>query len=68
MVFFGAGLGVFLSDGGLALAPALDAFEQRTAHVPARFAGRQGGVEVNVRFDEGRHHQITAGIQIVRSQ
>ncbi|MNL03922.1 hypothetical protein D3C87_1244720 [compost metagenome] len=66
--FLGPGLGVFLGDGRLAFAPALDAFEQRAAHVPARLAGGQGGVEVDVRFDKGRHHQFTAGIQIVRAQ
>ncbi|MNL23596.1 hypothetical protein D3C87_1449910 [compost metagenome] len=66
--FFGPGLGVFQGDGRLALAPAFDALEQRAAHVPARFAGGQGRVEVNVRLDEGRHHQIAAGVQIVRPQ
>lgn len=62
----GAGLGVFLGDGGLALAPALDALEQGAAHVPARLTGGQGGVEVDVRLDEGRHHQVASGVDVVR--
>ncbi len=66
--FFGAGLGVFLGNGRLAFAPAFDAFKQRAAHVPARLASCEGGVEVNVRFDKGRHHQIAAGIQVVRAK
>ena len=64
----GADLGVFRGDGRLALAPALDALEQRAAHVPARLAGGKGGVEVNVRLDEGRHHQIAAGIEVIRAE
>jgi hypothetical protein len=28
-------------------------------------AGGQGCIEVNVRFDEGRYHQVATGIQIV---
>ncbi|MNF84315.1 hypothetical protein D3C84_666690 [compost metagenome] len=66
--FLGAGLGVFLGDRHLALAPAFDAFEQRAAHVPARFACGERGVEVDVRFDEGRHHQVAAGVQIIGAQ
>ena len=64
----GAGLGVFFGDGDFALAPAFDALEQRTAHVPARLAGGEGGVEVDVRLDEGRHHQIAAGIEVFRAE
>ena len=63
--FFGAGPGVFLGDGGLAFAPALDAFEQGAAHVPARFAGGEGGIKVNMRFDEGRYHQVAGRIQVI---
>ena len=66
--FLGAGLGVFLGDGRLAFAPAFDALEQRTAHVPAWLAGGQGCVEVDVRLDEGRYHQVATGIQIVGAQ
>ncbi|MNO90852.1 hypothetical protein D3C76_823830 [compost metagenome] len=66
--FPGAHLGVFFGDGDLALAPAFDAFEQRAAHVPARLASGEGGVEVDVRFDEGRHHQVATGVQVVGAQ
>jgi hypothetical protein len=66
--FLGAGLGVFFGDGDFALAPAFDAFEQRAAHVPARLASGQRGVEVNVRLDEGRHHQIAAGVEVIRAE
>ncbi len=62
----GAGLGVFLGDGGLALAPALNALEQCSTHIPARFAGSKGGIKVDMRLDEGRYHQVTGGVQIAR--
>jgi len=65
---FGAGLGVCLGDGGLAFAPALDALEQRAAHVPARFAGGEGGVEVDVRFDKGWDHQVAGCVQVAGRQ
>jgi len=57
-------LGVLVGDQRLALTPALDALEQRAAHVPRRLAGGQRGVEVDVRLDEGRHHQIAGGVDI----
>ena len=60
----GAGLGVFMGDQRLALGPALDALEQRAAHVPGRLAGGEGGVEVDVRLDEGRYDQVASGVQI----
>ena len=57
-------LGVFVGHQRLALAPAFDAFEQRAAHVPGRLASGKGGVQVDVRFDEGRHHQVAGGVDI----
>ncbi|KWV87719.1 hypothetical protein PFLmoz3_02656 [Pseudomonas fluorescens] len=66
--FFGPGLGVFQSNGGLAFAPALDAFKQRTAHVPARLAGGEGGVEVDVGLDKGRYDQVAGGVQVAGHQ
>ena len=30
--------------------------------------GGEGGIEVNVRFDEGRHHQVATGVQIIGAQ
>jgi hypothetical protein len=47
---------------GLELAPQRDALEQRARPVEARHAHRQGGVEMEVRIDEGRRHQPAAGI------
>lgn len=44
--------------------PALDPLEQRTAHVPARFAGSERGIKVDVGFDERRYHQVAGGVQI----
>ncbi|MNG92065.1 hypothetical protein D3C79_509840 [compost metagenome] len=64
---FRAVLDVVMGGDRLALGPALDAFEQGAAHVPARLAGGQRGVQVNVRFDEGRHHQVLPGIQVIGS-
>ncbi|MCY1463920.1 hypothetical protein D9M71_818830 [compost metagenome] len=51
----------------LALGPALDTFEQSTAHVPLRFAGGQRGVQVDVRFDKRRHYQVLFGVQVIAS-
>ena len=65
---FGPGLGVFLGNGGLAFAPAFDAFKQRTAYVPARFAGGERGVKMDVGFDEGRYHQVAGGVQVAGHQ
>ncbi|MCY1414713.1 hypothetical protein D9M71_301720 [compost metagenome] len=61
----GALPGVLGGDAGLAFGPAFDAFEQRAAHVPARLAGGQHGIQMDMRLDEGRHHQIAAGIHVV---
>lgn len=57
---FGAGLGVFLGDAGLAFAPAFDPFKQRPAHIPARFAGGEGGVEVDMWLDKGGTTRLPA--------
>ncbi|MNV63881.1 hypothetical protein D3C71_1565000 [compost metagenome] len=63
----GAGLDVVVGGDFLALGPALDAFEQSAAHVPLRLARRKRGVEVDVRFDEGRDHQVLLGVQVIRA-
>jgi hypothetical protein len=52
-------------EQGLELAPQRDALEQRARPVEARHAHRQGGVEMEVRIDEGRRHQPPAGIDDV---
>ena len=61
----GPGASVFGGDAGLALTPALDALEQRAAHVPAWLAGGEGGVQVDMWLDERRYHQVAAGIQVL---
>ncbi|MNE49608.1 hypothetical protein D3C80_1441390 [compost metagenome] len=61
----GAGLDVFVGGDFLAFGPALDAFEQGATHVPLRLAGSEGGVEVDVRLDEGGYHQVLPGIQVI---
>ena len=53
-----------MGDQRLALGPAFDAFEQRAAHVPGRLAGGEGGIEVDMRLDEGRHDQIAGSVQV----
>ncbi len=64
---FRAVLDVVVGCDCLALGPALDAFEQGAAHVPARLAGCQRGVQVDVRLDERRHYQVLPGIQAIGS-
>ena len=66
--FVGAVAGVVEGQGGLALAPALDALEQRAAHVPTRLARRQRGIEVDMGLDKGRHHQVAGGVQVVGAE
>ncbi|MNE15925.1 hypothetical protein D3C80_1088510 [compost metagenome] len=58
-------LDVFMGGDFLALSPAFDAFEQGTAHVPPGFAGSQCGVEVDMRLDKGRHHQVLPCVQVM---
>src|SRR3990167_1331983 len=60
-----AGLAVFVGDQRLALGPEFDALEQGACEVPARLAGGEGRVQVDMRLDEGRHHQVAGGIQLV---
>jgi len=63
----GARLGVLVGHLRLAFAPALDALEQRAAHVPGRLAGGECGVQMNMRLDERRHHQVTGGVEVARA-
>ena len=62
----GALFGVFVGDGFLALRPALDAFEQRTAQVPLGLARSQGCIQVDMRFNQGRDQQLALSVDIAR--
>ena len=57
-------LGVFKGDGFLALGPALNPFEQRTAEVPLGLAGSQDGVQMNMWFDQRCDQQLALGIDV----
>lgn len=59
----GPGLGVLLGHQRLALGPALYAFEQGSAQVPVRLAGRQCRIEVDMGFDQRRNHEPAARIK-----
>ncbi|KOS79635.1 hypothetical protein DM53_441 [Burkholderia mallei] len=61
-----AGLRVLVRDRRLALRPALDPLEQRAAHVPFGLARRQHRVEMDVRLDERRDHELAVGVDHVR--
>lgn len=46
-------LNFLLGEEGLILFPALDAFKQSAAHVPAGTAGGEAGIQVDMGFDDG---------------
>ena len=57
-------LGVFVGNGFLALGPALNAFEQRTALIPLGLARGQGRVQMNVWLDQRRNQQLPLCVNI----
>ena len=53
---------VLLGERRLQLSPDVDALDQRARLVPARLAGRERGVEVEVTVDERRGHEPPFGV------
>lgn len=55
-------LNFLLGEEGLILFPALDAFKQSAAHVPAGTAGGEAGIQVDMGLDDGGQRQLAAAI------
>ena len=55
-------LNFLLGEEGLILFPALDAFKQSAAHVPAGTAGGEAGIQVDMGLDDGGQGQLAAAI------
>ena len=53
---------VFAGQCGLAFSPALDTLKQSAATIPARLARGHRSVQVNVRLNKRRRHQIATRV------
>jgi hypothetical protein len=51
-------------DALFTLAPATDALKECAAHIPLRLARRQGGIKMDMRFDERRDNQLLLCVEI----